>query len=51
MIATQNNSKNLNALLDEQERGELAQSRLQALEKAGRAFDKLDINGDGEIER
>ena len=39
------------SLLDQQEQEELAQSRLEALEKAGRAFDRLDVNGDGEIER
>ena len=51
MIATRNNSQNLNALLDQREQNELAESRLEALEKAGRAFDRLDVNGDGEIER
>ena len=39
------------ALLNQQEQDELAQSRLEALEKAGRVFDRLDVNGDGEIER
>lgn len=51
MVATMNNSKNLNAMLDDREKRELAESRLEALEKAGKAFDRIDINRNGEIER
>ena len=48
-VSTINNSNNLNVMLNEKEMNDLAQSRIQSLVRAGQAFDRLDVNKDGEI--